>query len=249
MPVASFWPLPAPYVPPANPGYPAPNLGEDDFVTDLADLFPPGKAWAWVRDAGSVGIGMLHALAASQAVTQARKNNLLNESPVTAGTLVELLPEWESSLGLPDPCAGPDASIAGRQSHVLARIKNQGGQSIPYLIGYAADLGFAVTITPYAVFRCGARAGMRVLGTAWATTIRISSSTTFRVMRCGSARCGDPLASWGAAATTFQVLRCGARAGGRLRTWGNAVLECELRRIAPGHLYVLFAYSTNVSLN
>jgi uncharacterized protein YmfQ (DUF2313 family) len=246
MPVGSYWPLSPPLVPPANPGYPAPALDEDDFVTDLADLFPPGRAWAWTRDPNSVGIGLLHGLALSQATTQARKNQLLIDA--FPATTVELLPEWEASVGLPDPCSGPDASLAARQAHVVARIKNKGGQSIPYLVDYAFALGFVVTVTPFATLRFGSRFGTRFYDTAWATTIKVNTSTSFEVARFGSARFGDPFTSWGAAPTTIRPARFGAsRFGARFSMWGNAVLECELRRVAPGHLYVLFAYFVTVS--
>ncbi|WP_197520275.1 putative phage tail protein, partial [Paraburkholderia tropica] len=48
-----------------------------------------------------------------------RANYLLIDSfPPTA---YELLPEWESTLGLPDPCAGEAPTIPQRQAQVLAR--------------------------------------------------------------------------------------------------------------------------------
>ena len=148
MPVASYWPLPAPYVPPPPPGYPLPQLGEDDFLAEVQNLLPPGKAWSRAPDSNMTAF--LRGFALTQAATQARKNQLLGESPATIDTLVELLPEWEATLGLPDPCAGPDQSFPERQAHVLARIENKGGQSIPYLIAYALALGFVITITQFA---------------------------------------------------------------------------------------------------
>lgn len=210
--------VPAPYGPPQNPGYPAPALAEADFVTELANLFPPGRAWAWARNASSIGISLLHGLAASQATTQARKNQLLVDSFPT--TTVELLPEWQRSVGLPDPCAGPDQSFAAARAHLIARIENQGGQSIPYLIAYALALGFTITITQFSVLRFGARFGGRFQGVRWATAIQIN-----------------------APATTVEYARFGAmRFGDRFASWGNAVLECELRRVAPGHLTLMFSY-------
>jgi len=217
LPVGSFWPLPA-AITYAPAGYGAPQLGEDDFVVELGNLFPPGKAWAWTRDPASFGIALLHGIAASQAATHARKNQMLIDA--FPATTVELLPEWEASVGLPDPCAGPDASVPARQAHVVARATNQGGQSVAYLIAYALALGFVITITQFTVLRFGQRFGSRFRGARWASAIQINApTTTIAYARFGSARFGDHFASW-----------------------GNAILECELRRIAPGHLTLIFSY-------
>lgn len=43
--------------------------------------------------------------------------------------------------------------------------------------------------------------------------------------------------------TTVRWARAGeARAGDRIRTWGNEILECAILQVAPAHLTVLFAY-------
>lgn len=218
MPVASLWPAPTP-VTSAPSGYPAPQLGSAEFVTELGNLFPPGKAWAWTRDPSSVGYALLEGIADTQAATHARKNQLLVDA--FPATTVELLPEWQASVGLPDPCAGPDQSYPEAIAHLLARLENQGGQSIPYLVAYALALGFAITITPFTTARFGMRFGAsRFWSVAWANAIQINApETTISVARFGASRFGD-----------------------RYRTWGNAVLECELKRIAPGHLILIFAY-------
>jgi uncharacterized protein YmfQ (DUF2313 family) len=54
---------------------------------------------------------VLYGLAKSYERETARANNLLVDSfPLTT---YELLPEWESSLGLPDPCAGVAPILPG----------------------------------------------------------------------------------------------------------------------------------------
>ncbi|HEY0276590.1 MAG TPA: putative phage tail protein, partial [Paenirhodobacter sp.] len=149
-----------------------------------------------------------------------RSVNLLTDAfPVAP---VELLPEWELTLGLPDPCAGEDPTIALRQQSVAARFVASGGQSVPYLTGVAAALGYAVTITEYAPARAGKlRAGQPCNGVAWAFAWSISApAIDVFYFRAGSGRAGDPLASW-----------------------GSSVLQCELQRIAPAHTIPMFAFT------
>ncbi|KJS31638.1 MAG: hypothetical protein VR64_10590, partial [Desulfatitalea sp. BRH_c12] len=55
---------------------------------------------------------------------------------------------------------------------------------------------------------------------------------------------GDPTV-WrvNAAATTVRWARAGqSRAGERIRSWGNELLECTILEVNPAHLTVLFAY-------
>lgn len=44
------------------------------------------------------------------------------------------------------------------------------------------------------------------------------------------------------ALVNMKVLRVGDRAGMRLRTWGNAAMECRLERLKPAHSRVVFSY-------
>jgi uncharacterized protein YmfQ (DUF2313 family) len=151
-------------------------------------------------------------------VDRAAQELLVDAFPATVGPL---LPEWESSLGLPDPCTGQLPSSEQRRARVLARFVASGGQSAAYFVGYAAALGYRVTVTNFAPFRCGASAcGHPLGGPAWAHTWRITAPiTTITPFRCGASAAGDPLASW-----------------------GNALLECELSPLAPAHGIVQFAY-------
>lgn len=144
---------------------------------------------------------------------------LVDAFPATA---VELLPEWEAALGLPDPCAGVAPTVAARQQQVVARFAGSGGQSMAYYIGYAAILGYTITITQFSPARAGQlRAGQPLNGVAWAFAWRINAPlNTVARAQAGIVRAGEPLASW-----------------------GNAVLQCELSEIVPAHTIPIFAYS------
>lgn len=195
----------------------APNYQASDFLTALQALMPRGLAWP--RNPAAVMAQVESGLAPTWSRHTAANNDLLIDAfPATA---VQLLPEWEATLGLPDPCAGSSPTLQGRQQQVVARLTNSGGQSIPYFIAYAATLGYAVTVTEFTPFRVGQqRAGCQVGTQDWAFTWQINSAlNTVTYFSAGQSYAGQALASW-----------------------GNAVLQCELTEIKPAHTYLNFAY-------
>ncbi|RQS85183.1 YmfQ family protein [Burkholderia seminalis] len=194
----------------------APNYSAADFESALHALMPRGLAWP--RDPSSVMGLSIAALAPIWARHVAANNFLLIDAfPSTA---VELLPEWESTLGLPDPCAGEAPTIAQRQAQVVARFANSGGASISYFVNYAKNLGFDVTVSEFTPFRVGVQAaGDSVGAEGWAHTWRINApSTTINYFRAGLSAAGEPLESW-----------------------GNAVLFCEINSLKPAHTLVIIA--------
>lgn len=195
----------------------APNYSASDFAGAIHALMPRGLVWP--RDPTAVQAQVIAGLAPTWQRHTASNNQLLVDAfPATA---VELLPEWESTLGLPDPCAGEAPTLQGRQQQVVARLTNSGGQSIPYFIGYARALGYTVTVTEFTPFRIGQQRMGSQLGTQdWAFTWQINSAlNTVTYFSVGSSYVGQALASW-----------------------SNAVLQCELTAIKPAHTYLNFAY-------
>lgn len=112
---------------------------------------PRGKVWP--RDPAAVQTKVLAGLTKSYAVQHARANYLLTDA--VPNTTVELLPEWEASLGLPSPEIGPTPSLLARQILVVARLVGANGISIPSFTRYAALLGYPAKISGRAAFRCG----------------------------------------------------------------------------------------------
>lgn len=197
---------------------PSPQYSAADFLAALQALLPRGRVWPREADA-------VQSQAISGLVPVYVRNNL-----AAAGLLVDafpattfqLLPEWEATMGLPDPCAGISPTIQARRAQVVARFTGIGGQSVAYMVGYAQSLGYAITITQFAPARVGqSRVGQPLCGVAWAHAWRINAAiNTINHSRVGTAAVGEPLASW-----------------------GNTVLECELAAIAPAHTTIIFAYS------
>lgn len=199
----------------------APVLLAANFLKAIQSLLPQGLVWP--RDPDAVQTKALSGLAPSYERNTTRANYLLVDA--FPATTYELLPEWELTLGLPDPCAGTSPSIQARRAQVVARFSNGGGQSAAYFVQFASNLGYQITVESFAP----ARAGQSVCGDpcngvdwafAWAVNVPLSTVTT---ARAGQSAAGDPLASW-----------------------GNAVLECEIGALKPAHSTVMFQYVTPV---
>jgi uncharacterized protein YmfQ (DUF2313 family) len=197
----------------------APSYSTADFANGLQNLLPTGRAWP--REPDAVVSQVIKGLAPSYSRQHARGNALLVDAfPKTA---VQLLPEWELTVGLPDPCAGPDPTIAQRQAHVAARLTYTGGQSVPFYVGFALQLGYAITIEEYVPARVGRfRVGQRLYGRDWAHAWTVHApAVTVSYFRVGQSRVGE-----------------------RLANYGNSVLRCELERIAPAHTILKFLFAT-----
>jgi uncharacterized protein YmfQ (DUF2313 family) len=179
----------------------APNYTASDFANAIHALMPRGLAWP--RDPTAVQAQVIAGLSPTWVRHTQQNNNLLVDAfPATA---VQLLPEWEATLGLPDPCAGESPTLQGRQAQVVARLTNSGGQSVPYFIAYAEALGYTVTVTEYTPFRMGQqRMGCPLGLEEWAFTWRINApAETITYFSMGQSAMGQALASWGS-----EVLQC-----------------------------------------
>lgn len=136
-----------------------------------------------------------------------------------------------TSLILPPPATiarsirAPDiartASFEERRDALLGRVTGLGGQSRAYFIAVAAALGYPITIAEPRPFRCGiSTVGMGLRDQEWAHCwVVYSAGEAERLFRCGASAVGDPFQSW-----------------------GEALLECVIGRLAPAHTRVLFAY-------
>lgn len=178
------------------------------------------RGFVWPRGTDATQTKALSGLVPVYVRTNARANKLLVEA--LPSTTFELLPEWEATLGLPDPCAGVSPTIQGRRAQVVARFSNIGGQSTSHMIAFAKSLGYTITITQFTPARAGMlRAGQPLCGTSWAHAWRVNAAlNTINPFRAGYSVAGEPLSSS-----------------------GNAVLECELKNYAPAHTTVFFKYS------
>jgi uncharacterized protein YmfQ (DUF2313 family) len=123
----------------------------DNYLSALQALLPTGRVWP--RDVDAV---LSKALSGLTPVYE--RNNQSAAGLIPDGfpaSTYYLLPEWESSLGLPDPCAGPAPTIPQRQAAVLARFVSVAGDSVAWYTQYAANLGYTITVRSFSPFRMG----------------------------------------------------------------------------------------------
>lgn len=158
----------------------APQYTAADYLGAMQALMPRGRVWP--RDPDAVQTKVLAGLTKHYEVQNERSAQLLVDA--FPATTLELLPEWEASLGLPSSAAGPAPSIAARQALVLARFVGAGGISTADFTGYALLLGFEITIAGHAPFRCGQSRCGGQLGDvermfAWTVTARALASMPF----------------------------------------------------------------------
>jgi uncharacterized protein YmfQ (DUF2313 family) len=201
----------------------APNLTADDFAHALQALLPRGRVWP--REPDAVQSATARGLSGVYAWQTARSNNLLIDAFPASTT--ELLPEWEETLGLPDPCTGANPSMQQRRAQVVARLTSSGGQSAQFFIDFAAALGYTITVTNFAPFRAGQSSAGQALGDEdWFFTWSVDApENTVTHFAAGQSAAGDPLA-----------------------TWGNEVLECELEALKPAHTILQFRYFNGVTM-
>lgn len=201
---------------------PVPIYDAAAYATALQEHLPRGRVWP--RDPEATQTQIIAGYAPTFAVLHARAAYLLTDA--FPRTTTELLPEWEATLGLPDPCAGEDQTIAQRQAHVVARLTAADGPSIASLTAYAAALGYTITIQEFAPSRLGKfRLGQRMQSAKWAHAWQITAPATLVTpFRLGQGRLGE-----------------------RFRVWGSAVIECEMERIKPAHTEIHFNYTGSPS--
>lgn len=194
-------------------------LSATDYLRQLQALLPPGPAWQKDEDAQSTK--MLAGLAAEMARVDARAVQLLEEGDPR--TTAELFADWERVAGLPDSCAiafGGDQTAAQRRIALVGRIAALGGQSPAYFIALAASMGYTVTITEFHEETVGDDVDYPIYGADWNFAWQVN-----------------------AALNTVTDLDVNSTADDPLSAWGNALLECTIKRLKPAHTTVQFAYT------
>lgn len=198
---------------------PVPIFSATDYLWQAQRLLPRGRIWhrAWGTNIAAYILTLMPALVR---LNQRAAQLIVDAFPCST---IELLPEWEATLGLPDHCTGPLPTIQQRQAAVCAKFTARGGQSVQYYEDLAASLGYTVTIKQFAPFRASInRAGDHLNSADWAYAWAIIGPiATVTYFRAGLSTAGEPLA-----------------------TWGNELLECTISEYAPAHTVPIFRYPT-----
>ena len=190
----------------------------DAVLVDLISLLPSG--WAWAKRPGRVLPLMLAVIAAAIARVEALAEEMKGE--LNPGEATKLLDRFEAVLG-PDPCGLDDlaAPIGIRRLQAWRRWTWKGGASKAWFIALAAKYGVTIAIETYRPLVCGDELGARpVINSPEQFVWKVGLPLTWeRPAICGDQVCGDLL--------------------GEI---GLSPVECLIRRFAPAHTIVVFAY-------
>lgn len=195
----------------------APIYTAQDIQSALIALLPQGRVWP--KELDTTQAETFGAIAQTfKRECDAGNALLVDAFPATTEFL---LPEWEATLGLPDPCTAGAETIAQRVAQVVSKLSKPGGQSIAYFVSLAGALGYPnATVTQYAPFRVGrSRMGAPLGGAGWMFVWTLTAPTLpVTYFRTGLGRMGDPLYSLAADG-----------------------LRCTIEAAAPAHTNVLFS--------
>lgn len=196
---------------------------EADHAQMLRQLLPRGAAWDFAPN-GTFS-RLLEALAAELARIDVRALELLDEAdPRTA---LETLIDWERVAGLPDACTGEPDNVRERQFALLQKLTSIAGQTPADFIELAALIGFEIEIEEHRPLRTGFRVGDRCRDEAWAFAWTVLV---------------QPFDGAGRPVLSIAHFKVGDPVGTRVRGFGSLDLECVIRRAAPAHTTVIFAY-------
>jgi uncharacterized protein YmfQ (DUF2313 family) len=189
-----------------------------DYLQQLINLAPTGLAWP--TDPASNWVKLLTAISETWARIDASDVSLANEA--LPDTTTQLLPNWERVAGIPDECSDIGDTLQVRRANLITKLTNGGGQSKAYFIELAATLGYTITITESRPFQVGrSKTGDPLNNAPWQFAWQVHSAlNTVIFFRADQSSAEEPLESW-----------------------SNARLECFIRRYAPAHTVVSFAYS------
>jgi len=206
---------------------------QDDYAEVISQLLPQGDAWP--RDPDGVDMQVIQGLAGPWGNDIANSVDILLRIESFPPFSINMLTDWETSFGLPDPCWAPGHTIDERHNILAIRMTMVGAQSRAFFIYVASLLGYTITITEYAPFMCGVsecgdawddqgysrwEIGPEEIRYYWNVHVSALSLTWFRV---STGQVGvDPHLRFGIADD----------------------LECLLNRWKPAHTTIIFDYST-----
>lgn len=193
------------------------------YADQLRQLLPQGAAWDFPED--SVFAAFLLGLGDEFARIDGRGLDLIEEADPR--TTLELLPDWERIAALPDACTGAPDNAGERQAALHQKLTRIGAQNAAAYIELAARVGYVIEIEEHRPARMGMMLGDRLNGPLWTFTWTVHVR---------------PFDGWLEESTFLAQARIGDRLGVRLRGFGALDVECLIRRAAPAHTNVLFAY-------
>lgn len=195
-------------------------LTERDYSHQIDELLPRGPIWN--RAPGSTLDAVLYALGREAARADARINQVLEEADPR--TSVEELSRWFDDYGIPSACleAIADPSQEQMRQELLAKITSNLGLTAAFFESLAGTLGYQAKVTTFTEHDVNDDVEHPLYAKQWTTVMTLGIT----IRSNGNAEYLD--VTWGADEP--------------LARWGNALLECVIRALAPAHVYVIFMY-------
>lgn len=124
---------------------------QEQYLDLLLSLLPKGQI-SIEKDSNLSKV--LNACAAELATVDMHARKLIEESDPR--TTLEIISEYETVAGLPDECDhGVTNTLQERRTRLTQKLTKLGGQSRPYYLEIAQELGYQIQIREFKPFRCG----------------------------------------------------------------------------------------------
>ena len=196
-------------------------VSASEYVGMLKELLPHGVAWPR-GDSTSLYALMFEVWGAELARVDARARALITEDDPRFA--IETFQEWLDEWGLPDDCirAWSDANDSTLRKLLLWKIQTVGSQNWQFFVDLAAMFGYVITIDEFNRHSVRSRTSDVLSEEMWPHTWRV-----------------NVLAAQGSAMTYHEVT---GDANEPLAWWGDSLIECLIKRYAPAHCTLIFAY-------
>ena len=196
------------------------GLSEKDYAHLVNALLPRGLIWS--RKKGGVLDSILFSLSSEAARVDARARALIEESDPR--TSVEELERWFADHGIPSECVAAiaDPSLEQMRQELIAKITSNSGLTAKYFEELAGVLGYSAKVTTFEEHHVEHDVEMPLADEKWIPVftlgITISNDSGF----------DEFTTEWDAEQP--------------LARWGNSLLECLIKALAPAHVEVVFIY-------
>ena len=124
---------------------------EDKSISRLAQHLPSGAAWEAKTRPESNFYKILRGLVKELSRVEAQIQDVADEHDINQ--TLNLLPEWEASVGIPDACFTTEVSLSQRRTNVILKLGRLNGTVTNQdFVDIAEILGFEVVIIPGSTF-------------------------------------------------------------------------------------------------
>ena len=192
-------------------------VDREAYVEQLEAMLPKGRAWP--RGRGTVLHALIQGLATQLHDIDTDATGLLTE--IRPSTTVNLLPDWERVMGLPDECSNLGSTIQERRAAVLTKLVSRLGMSAEDYKAIGRTFGVEIEVEELDQARAEAIAGLDTSNGKWRFVWWIRIPTTADIQYF------DTLSD------VLTPLRSVVR---------NQELECRLRKAAPAHTHLVLSY-------